>query len=140
MIDDRDNFVSALMAGTVAESRLLVREVFRASGWRLYEAAGRKQALACLARFPVHVVIASCQIPDWTWKQVWRDLARRPHPPQLVVTSRAADDSLWCEVLNWGAYDLLREPLRREEVARVISSARRHFAQDAFRMRAAAAS
>jgi hypothetical protein len=58
---------------------------------------------------------------------VLQDLQRREHPPQLVVTSRLADDALWSEVLNRGGYDVLPEPFEHEEVERVISSARRHF-------------
>ena len=48
-------------------------------------------------------------------------------PPQLIVTSRTADDHLWAEVLNIGGFDVLAQPLERDEVERVVSSARRHF-------------
>jgi hypothetical protein len=44
-----------------------------------------------------------------------------------VVTSRTADDYLWAEVLNVGGYDVLAQPLERDEVERVVASARRHF-------------
>jgi len=30
-------------------------------------------------------------------------------------------------VLNWGGYDVLAEPLQREEVERVVAAARRRF-------------
>jgi len=138
--EHRDSFVCALLVGAGAESRLLIQEVFRNAGWRLYEARSRKQALACLARFPLQVVIAAGDSPEYSWKRAWHDLARLPHPPQLVVMSHAADDSLWSEVLNWGGYDVLREPLEREEVARVIASAGRHYSGGGRRLQAAAAS
>ncbi len=57
----------------------------------------------------------------------WRDLLERldglAEPPALVVTSRLADDSLWAEALNLGAYDVLAEPFDRTEVVRVLSLA-----------------
>jgi len=123
----RQSFVSALLVGAERESRLLLHEIFRNAGWHLFQAPGRKRALLYLERRPVQVVIADGDFSDWHWKQVWRDLQRLPHPPQLVVTSRLCDESLWSEVLNWGGYDVLAEPFRRDEVERVIAAARRHF-------------
>ena len=120
-------FVSALLAGDFEDDRLLIHEAFRTMGWRLYEAGGRKQAIQCLRRRPVQVVVAKTDIPDWSWKRVLHDLRELPEPPQLVVVSRLADDSLWSEALNWGAFDVLAEPFQRDEIIRVVASARRHF-------------
>jgi len=55
------------------------------------------------------------------------DLRDLPDPPQLVVTSRTADDYLWSEVLNCGGYDVLPRPLNRDEVERVVAAAGRHY-------------
>jgi FixJ family two-component response regulator len=41
----------------------------------------------------------------------------------LIVTSRLADEHLWAEALNLGAYDVLAKPFDQEEVIRVLSSA-----------------
>jgi CheY-like chemotaxis protein len=122
-----DNFVSALLAGDFQEGRLLIHEAFHSMGWRLYEAGDRKQAMQCLKRRSVQVVVAKADMPDWSWKRVLRDVRQLPQPPQLVVVSRLADDSLWSEALHWGAYDVLAEPFQRDEVIRVVASARRHF-------------
>ena len=56
-----------------------------------------------------------------------RDLRRLAQPPQLIVTSRTADDYLWAEVLNIGGYDVLPQPLERDEVERVVAAARRQY-------------
>jgi DNA-binding response OmpR family regulator len=58
----------------------------------------------------------------------WRDLLHGqiqelPVPPLLVVSSRLADDRLWAEALNLGAYDVLAKPFHKTEVIRVIESA-----------------
>lgn len=123
----RENTVSALLVGEYVNDRLLVHEVFRKSGWRLFEARDRRRAIECLERNPVHVVIAEWDVPNWNWKKMLRDLRRLTHPPQLIVTSRTADEYLWAEVLNVGGYDVLSQPFERDEVERVIASARRHF-------------
>jgi DNA-binding response OmpR family regulator len=120
-------FVSALLVCAEPQNRLLIRNIFREAGWCLYEARDRKGALDCLERQPLQVVMTNAHLPKWPWKTALQDLRRMACPPQLVVTSRLADDSLWAEVLNCGGYDVLAEPFDRSEVERVIASARRHF-------------
>jgi DNA-binding response OmpR family regulator len=126
-VDHRDNRVCALLVGEYPESRLLLHEVFRDAGWKLIEAKGRKQAIDHLNRSPIHVVIVNCEVSGWNWRSLLRNLSRMPQPPQLIVTSRTADDHLWSEVLNCGGFDVLPEPFRRDEIERVVASARRHF-------------
>jgi len=119
--------VTALAVGEYETDRLLLHDIFRGFGWRLFEAPDRRRALECLQRHPVQVVLAETDVPHWNWRKVLSDLRRLPLPPQLVVTSRTADDYLWAEVLNVGGYDVLAQPLERDEVERVIASAYRHF-------------
>jgi DNA-binding response OmpR family regulator len=125
--NSRDLQVSALLVGEFSEERVLVPEIFRNCGWRLFEAPNRRSALTALERNPVRVVIAESAVPAWDWRKVLRDLRKLPAPPQLVVTSRIADDHLWAEVLNVGGFDVLARPLDRDEVERVVASASRHF-------------
>jgi DNA-binding NtrC family response regulator len=119
--------VSALLIGEFKKDRLLVHEVFQPLGWRLFEARNRRQAMRCLVRNPVQVVLAEAELPRWSWKKVLGDLRSLAPVPQLIVVSRTADDFLWSEALNFGAYDVLAQPLVRDELERVIASARRHF-------------
>ncbi len=127
--------LSALLVGEFASERLLVHEIFRKCGWRLFEAPDRRRALLAVARNPVQVVITECDGPRWNWRSVLSDLQRLDLPPQLVVTSRMADESLWAEALNIGAYDVLAQPLDPEEVERVVAAASRQFHQQMQRQR-----
>jgi hypothetical protein len=43
-------------------------------------------------------------------------------PPSFIVTSRLADERLWVEALNVGAYDVLVKPFDVAELKRVFSS------------------
>ena len=125
MLQTADYPVSALLVGEFETDRLLVHDIFHLRGWRLFEARQRRQAMECLVKNPVQVVIAESDLPNWNWKMVLRDLRGMELPPQLIVTSRIADDRLWSEVLNIGGYDVLPQPLERDEVERVIAAARR---------------
>jgi DNA-binding response OmpR family regulator len=46
-----------------------------------------------------------------------------PDPPSFIVTSRLADERLWAEALNFGAFDVLAKPFDRAEALRVIGAA-----------------
>jgi two-component system response regulator (stage 0 sporulation protein F) len=122
-----DQPISALLVGDFARDRLMLHDIFRKPGWRLFEPANRRRALACMSLHPVHVVLSEAEAPDWNWKRVLADLQKLRQPPQLIVTSDHADDHLWAEVLHVGGFDVLPRPLSRDEAERVISFARRQF-------------
>lgn len=124
---DRENDVCALLVGEYDTDRFVIQEVFERFSWKLFEARDRRRAMHCLENNPVKVVIAKSDVPDWNWLGVLNDLRRLAKPPELIVTSRTADESLWAEVLNVGGYDVMAQPLERYEVERVIASAHRHF-------------
>jgi DNA-binding response OmpR family regulator len=122
----QDPTVHALAVGEFHQDRPLLHDLFRDLGWRLFEASNRRRAIQCLERNVVHVVLAESDLPNWNWKKILRDIRRLAPPPQLIVTSRTADDYLWAEVLNIGGYDVLPQPFERDEVERVVASAHRH--------------
>lgn len=138
MPETREFAVSALAVGEFQSDRTLLRDIFRTAGWRLLEARDRRHAMQHLEAQPVHVVLAESELPNWSWKKILSDLRRLAQPPQLVVASRTADDYLWSEVLNIGGYDVLPQPLERDETERVIAAARRHFAGSVSSVRHAA--
>jgi DNA-binding response OmpR family regulator len=125
--------LNVLLVGEYENDRSLIHSVFRKFGWRLFEARNRQHAMKCLEDHPVQVVIAESDIPNWNWKRVLKDLRNLANPPQLIVTSRTADESLWSEVLNVGGYDVMSQPFDEYEVQRVIASAHRNFEYQPFR-------
>ena len=122
-----EGLVSALLVGEYENDRGLVRDIFRKLGWRLFEARDGRRAMAWLERNAVQVVIAEGRSAGAGWQRLLGALRDLPDPPQLVVTSRTADDLLWSKVLNCGGYDVLARPLNRDEVERVIAGAGRQF-------------
>ena len=72
----------------------------------------------------IPVVICNYTLPDGDWKRILAALDRLPIRLSFVVSSRVADERLWAEVLNLGAFDLLLGgPFDREEVLRVVENA-----------------
>ena len=69
------------------------------------------------------MVLSELQLPDGNWKDVLGQLAPMIQRPRLIVFSRNADNRLWEEVLNLGAFDLLITPFREHELVFAIGSA-----------------
>jgi hypothetical protein len=71
----------------------------------------------------VPVIICEHILPDGGWRDVAEASAKAGSRARLLVTSRCADESLWCEVLDEGGYDCLSKPFRSDEVFRLVSLA-----------------
>ncbi|HEV3333549.1 MAG TPA: response regulator [Bryobacteraceae bacterium] len=84
-------------------------------------------ALVVLQQQPVPIVICESDLGRHTWKHVLETITCLPRPPLVIVASRLADEVLWSEALNLGAYDVLAKPFDVEEVVRTVDAARRRW-------------
>ena len=92
----------------------------------LHHAATCVDGRTSLRRVAPWVVVCDEVLADGDWRDVLGDLQSGQQGPPLVVISRLADERLWAEVLNLGAYDLLTKPFVAVEVTRVVRMAARH--------------
>jgi DNA-binding response OmpR family regulator len=72
-------------------------------------------------------VVTERDLTPGSWTAILENVLLLPDPPFLIVTSRLADEYLWAEALNLGAYDVLAKPFDASEVMRVLGSAWRHW-------------
>jgi len=79
--------------------------------------------LAALRQHQFEVVVCERDLPPGSWKDVLEQATILPDPPSLIVTSRLADERLWAEALNLGAFDVLAKPFDRIEAIRVVGAA-----------------
>ncbi len=98
-------------------------------GYHLCTASTTAGALFILRQQPVPVLVCDCDLESGSWKDLLGKFGELGQAPLLIVTSRLADDFLWAEALNLGAYDVLAQPFDAEEVARVVHSAWRQWNQ-----------
>jgi DNA-binding NtrC family response regulator len=101
----------------------MLSSIFAHSRWRFYQVQSCAEALTLLGTQTIPVVISDEDLPDAKWRDLLAQLDSLPHPPHLIVTSAFADDQLWAEALNLGAYDVLPKPLHAAEVFRIVSLA-----------------
>lgn len=110
----------------LTSSRELVDEVSRTvqpAALEVDHATGLAHALALLRRNAYAAILTEASLGDATWRDVLAHTRRTGLRCAVVVTDRLADDELWAEVLDAGAYDLLAQPFEAGELRRVLGSA-----------------
>lgn len=81
------------------------------------------RAFQRLNRGRIAIVVCERELPDGSWRDILEHLGSSPERPFLIVTSRAADEWLWAEVLNTGGYDVLAKPFDAKETRHVMETA-----------------
>jgi DNA-binding NtrC family response regulator len=114
---------TALLISPFEQDHKLFKLLFTEQGWKLHRASSLESALRLLRQGIASLVIAEKDLPNGTWKDVLGAVLQLSSAPPVVVTSLHADDYLWAEALNLGAYDVLAKPFERTEAIRVCSSA-----------------
>ena len=117
----KSNNVAVLSIGSVDEHQTALADILRQNpNGRLACCSGIEGALRALRSSRVPVVLCDSRLD---WRHLLDQLRGLPEPPYLIVTSRLADDRLWSEALNLGAYDVLAKPFDANEVTRVLAMA-----------------
>jgi DNA-binding NtrC family response regulator len=119
--------VTVLSVSPLAEDHFSLQAIFNRSKWELYRADCRASARAVMSRQEIGVVICESNLSPGTWVDMLEEGRHLPNSPEMIVTSRLADDRLWAEALNLGAYDVLAKPFQRMELVRSVSSAWLHW-------------
>jgi two-component system, NtrC family, response regulator HupR/HoxA len=118
---------AVLAISPAREDHATLQGIFDDSTEVLY-ADSLSSALAVLQEQSVAIVICEHDLGPHTWKHVLESFEDLSNPPKLIVASRVADEYLWSEALNLGAYDVLAKPFDVDEVVRTVDGARRPWA------------
>ena len=122
-IPSPEGTVAVLAVSPLPADRVRLREILSQRNWKLHEASDCCEALALLRDQNVAVLLCERDHADGDWEDLLNATARLPAPPNLIVFSRLADESLWAKVLNLGGFDVLMTPFEPEEVLRVAFAA-----------------
>lgn len=125
-IPDLSNPVTVLALGCTSEDRTSLRKMSLEAGWSVTECAEFAQASPLIETGRAGVLLCAERVGSSQWQDVLKFAAEQNDPPMVIVVARHADEGLWAEVLNLGAFDLLQSPLERSETIRVINGAGLH--------------
>ena len=87
------------------------------SNWTVTASATPASALAVLRETPIPILICDCDCDPapGAWHELLDRISLLPDPPLMILSSRLADERLWAEGLNLGAWDVLAKPFQTEE-------------------------
>ena len=119
--------VTVLSVSPTEEVHFSLQDIFNHSKWKLSMTHSLASALAFLRAQKTPVVLCETDLLPGTWRDLLEQITRAPNAPAVIVSSRLADDRLWAEALNLGAWDVLARPFVKSEVYQAVSAAWRHW-------------
>jgi len=126
-IEPGNTQITVLSVGPAQDDHNALERLLNGRKWKIHKTLSLSSAVALLKKIRIPLVVCERDLLPGTWKDMLDHLALLPHPPYLIVTSRIADDHLWAEALNIGAYDVLAKPFDGTEVKRILSLAWQHW-------------
>jgi len=109
------------------EDRTMLASIFAQSNWKVRFTRALPQTQTALSKSAAGVVISDACLSDGhCWKELLHEMQGLEDPPLLIVADRLADERLWAEALNLGAYDLLAKLFDAREVLYAVTTACRH--------------
>ena len=112
------NDIAVLAVNRTPEDYEALRRILCGSKWKLHKAADLTVALRHLRRY-ANISLIVCD-RDF-WKELLPHVSEMKDGPLLIVAATDADEHLWAEALNMGAYDVLAKPFEPVEVVRSLS-------------------
>jgi DNA-binding response OmpR family regulator len=130
-----NRLVPVLSISPAAEDHCAIQNILRhlqstldpSRTFAVHSCATLAAVLAAFAKRQFEVIVCERDLQPGSWKDVLEQAVILPDPPVLIVTSRLADDRLWAEALNLGAFDVLAKPFDRTETMRAVDAAWRSF-------------
>lgn len=112
-----------LLISPAEQDHEMLKSLFGGQAWTLLSAHSLGAAVRLLQEQVISVIVTERDLPAGTWRDVLETVRPLPSSPLVIVTSLHADEQLWAEALNLGAYDVLAKPLNKAEILRVLHSA-----------------
>jgi DNA-binding NtrC family response regulator len=119
--------LTILSVSPIDEDHRCLRAIIGHSNWVFFKADGIPPARAFLQQHDISVVLCERDLKIGTWMDVLENIGHMSRPASLIVTSKLADERLWAEALNLGAWDVLSKPFDRSEVLRSVALAGVHW-------------
>jgi len=127
--------ITVLSLSPVADDHAVLEQAFRESSLSLYPNCRLAlqpiqtvaATLAALRNHRIPIVLCDRDAQPEAWREIVHAGKELSGPPCVIVTSRLADDRLWAELLNDGAFDLLAKPFDKSDVIRIVQSAWVHW-------------
>lgn len=126
-IDTGCGTITVLSVSPIQEDHDTLDQLLSGRRWKIQKSLTLRSGVAFLQQAQVQMVLCEQNLLPGTWRDMLAEMTVLSNPPLLVVTARPADDQLWAEALNLGAYDVLAKPFDSGELKRTLSMAWLHW-------------
>jgi DNA-binding NtrC family response regulator len=115
----------AVLSGEMAGygDRATLSESAERARWDLQLTNSCEEAWHLADQLRAAVILYDRDIQETEWREAVGILSALAHRPMVILISRVADEYLWNELFRIGGFDVLRKPLRADEVERVLTLA-----------------
>jgi DNA-binding NtrC family response regulator len=107
--------------------QILTRSKLATLRFKVEVSATLASAMVVMENSRVPIVLVERDLSPGSWTDLLEHSVQLPLPPLLIVCSRLADEWLWAEALNLGAWDVLAKPFDVPEVCHVLETAWHHW-------------
>jgi DNA-binding NtrC family response regulator len=114
-------FLTSSFSAVAAASRMV-----ESAQIHIHHSATLDEAKARLHATASRVLLTDDAFERGNWRDALRMTALLPLRTALVLVSRIADVRLWISALEHGAYDLVLEPFRADDLRRILENAYFH--------------
>jgi len=121
--DSRRSRITILAILLEDQDRALIAEVCHVNQWDLFFAKTCAEARKVSELIKPHIVLLDRDLAEGDWRSSLSACALSSAGACTLLISKVADDYLWNEVVRNGGYDVLRKPLREEDVLRAVKFA-----------------
>jgi DNA-binding response OmpR family regulator len=132
---DPTKTITILSVSPFQEDHLHLQEIVSRHEWTLCPDSrcvisttpGVATARDILREHRLPIAVCERDLLPGTGRGLLDHISTLPDPPLLIVTSRLADEHLWAEALDLGAYDVVAKPFDPAEVIHTLRSAWLHW-------------
>jgi hypothetical protein len=118
--DEAPRILAILAPGA---DRSLLQAASQNLGWNLTLAGTPPRPLPEPHGAVAPIVIYDRELPPCNWRDVFCVLTKKSPRPYLILLSPSVDQNLWDELQRVGGSDILRAPLKREDLLWAVTRA-----------------
>jgi PAS domain-containing protein len=100
-----------------------LRDLAKFYSWDLFLCPNCERAAEVFASEMVPIVVCDRDTLNIDWREAFEQIIGTDRSRCVILCSMADDNSLWQEVIRRGGYDVVRKPVREEQLVRAIQFA-----------------
>ncbi len=113
--------------------RSMMIDLGQRNEWGIFLTATREETQWFLQELKPQIILVDRDVAGQDWREFVTGFAAASPRACIMLISPVTDDYLWNEVVSNGGYEVLRKPLREDEVSRAVRMAWSYWTSAAMR-------